>query len=317
MRLRPLEAVNLASLVLLSALTVAFSSRLPMPGALLERYGAMGAGLVVLAWLSRREEGLPPAARAVLNFYPIAFVPILYESLGPLIPAVNPSVRDDLLIAADRALFGTDPTVWLERFVRPGLTDFLFIAYLTYYFIAIAIGIVVWLRDRPAARRFIFTLTVSYFVSYAGYFAVPALGPRVALASRQTVALETTSVSRTIAATLDELEHTKFDVFPSGHTMIAVVALIVAWKRARGAFWILLPIATALIDLDGLLPVSLRRGRPRGRVARLRHGAARGPALRRVDSCGETLNRNSPTAACRTSDRSCSGARPRVERTRG
>lgn len=36
-------------------------------------------------------------------------------------------------------------------------------------------------------------------------------------------------------------------MFPSGHTMISVAVLIVAWKRARDVFWILLPIATGLI----------------------------------------------------------------------
>jgi membrane-associated phospholipid phosphatase len=195
----------------------------------------------------RREDRLPPALRFVVNFYPMAFIPILYESLGPLIPAARPAAKDAMLIAADRALLGVDPTVWLQRFLRPALTDLFFVSYLSYYFIAIALGIVIWRRSVPMARRFIFTLSLSYVLSYAGYFAVPALGPRVALAPRHTVPLETTAVSRAISSTLDELEHTKLDVFPSGHTMIAVVVLIVAWQRARDTFWWLLPVAICLV----------------------------------------------------------------------
>jgi membrane-associated phospholipid phosphatase len=84
-------------------------------------------------------------------------------------------------------------------------------------------------------------------VSYVGYFLVPALGPRFALASQQTLTLETTSLSRAISMTIDQLERTKFDVFPSGHTMIAAAVLLVAWKRARRAFWALLPVGTGLI----------------------------------------------------------------------
>ena len=246
-RLRPLEIVNLATLAVLSALTLWLDGRVPDPGDILIRYAAMGAGLAAVAVAARREDRLSPVARFLVNFYPIAFVPILYESLGPLISAARPVARDDLLIAADRALFGADATVWLQRFLRPALTDIFFIAYLTYYFIAIALGVVLWLQSRPVARRYIFTLTVSYLLSYAGYFLVPALGPRAALASRHSVPLETTAISRTVAATLDELEHTKFDVFPSGHTMIAVVVLIVAFQRARDAFWWLLPIAACLV----------------------------------------------------------------------
>lgn len=247
MRLRPLEGLNLLTLAVLSALTLALDGRVPDVGGILARYGLMAGGLLLVIVAVRREDRLPPALLFLVNFYPMAFVPILYESLGPLISAARPAAKDAMLIAADRAILGGDPTVWLQRFLRPALTDLFFVSYLSYYFIAIALGIVIWRRNAPMARRFIFTLSLSYVLSYAGYFAVPALGPRVALASRHTVPLERTEVSRVISSTLDELERTKFDVFPSGHTMIAVIVLIVAWQRARDAFWWLLPVAICLV----------------------------------------------------------------------
>ncbi len=247
MRLRPLEALNLVTLSALSALTLELAGRLKDPGGTLLRYGLMAAGLAAVAALARRQESLPAPLSLAADFYPIAFIPILYESLGPLIPAARGVARDELLIAADRAIFGLDPTVWLERLVRPWLTDFFYVSYVTYYFIAIALGFVLWSRDGATARRFIFTLTLCYFVSYAGYFLLPALGPRFALAAEQKVTLETTTVSRAISGTLNDLEHTQFDVFPSGHTMIAVAVLLVAFRRARDAFWFLLPVAACLV----------------------------------------------------------------------
>jgi len=246
-RLRPLETLNLATLSVLSGLTLWLSGRLQDPGAILLRSGLMAAGLAVVALLARRQESLPAPLSVAADFYPIAFIPVLYESLGPLIPAARGVARDELLTAADRALFGLDPTVWLERFVRPWLTDFFYISYVTYYFIAIVLGAVLWSRDRATARRFIFTLTVCYIVSYAGYFLLPALGPRFALAAAQKVALETTPISLAISGTLDALEHTRFDVFPSGHTMITAAVLLVAFRRARDVFWFLLPVALCLI----------------------------------------------------------------------
>jgi membrane-associated phospholipid phosphatase len=246
-RLRPLEALNLLTLALLSALTLWLDGRVPDAGAILTRYALMAGGVALVVAAVRREDRLPPVLQFVVNFYPMAFVPTLYESLGPLIPAARPVASDRMLIAADRALFGTDPTVYLQRFIRPFLTDLFFVSYLTYYFIAIALGVVFWTRDRAVARRFIFTLSLAYALSYAGYFVVPALGPRVALAASHTVPLETTAVSRAISATLDELEQTKFDVFPSGHTIIAVIVLIVAFERARDTFWWFFPVAICLV----------------------------------------------------------------------
>jgi membrane-associated phospholipid phosphatase len=76
---------------------------------------------------------------------------------------------------------------------------------------------------------------------------VPALGPRFALADRQTVALETSPLSRSIARTINALERTKLDVFPSGHTMVTAAVLLVALRRARRVFWALLPVASVLV----------------------------------------------------------------------
>ena len=247
MRLRPLEALNLLTLLLLSALTIWLDGRVTDSGGIRTRYALMAVGLLLVAVMARREGRLPSALQFVVNFYPMAFIPVLYESLGPLIPAARPVAKDSLLIAADRALFGTDPTVWLQRAIHPFLTDLFFIAYVAYYFIAIALGIVFWMRDRSVARRFIFTLSLAYVLSYAGYFAVPALGPRSAFAASHLVPLQTTAVSRAISTTLDELEHTKFDVFPSGHTRVAVIVMIVAYQRARDTFWWFFPVAVGLI----------------------------------------------------------------------
>ncbi|MEP7131673.1 MAG: hypothetical protein ABI914_00825, partial [Acidobacteriota bacterium] len=116
--LRPLEAINLLALAAVSLLTVLLYRRLADPGGLLRRYAIMAAGLGIVAALVRRERRLSVFVRFLLDFYPAAFIPVLYETLGVLIFAARGGGRDDLLIAADRALFGVDVTVWLERFVR-------------------------------------------------------------------------------------------------------------------------------------------------------------------------------------------------------
>lgn len=245
--IRPVEALNFLALLVLSALAALLGDHLPDPLGLHRRYGIMAAALLVVTLMSRRRDRLPRWVQFLLDFYPAAFLPVLYETLGPLIAAARGHARDAFLIAVDRALFGGDVTVRLQRFVRPWLTDLFYLSYTTYYFISLALGFVLWARSKRNLQRFIFSLTLCYFVSYAGYFAVPALGPRYAQASEYTVVLETTAISAAIERTLNELEHTKYDVFPSGHTMIAVAVLLVAWKRARDVFWILLPFATLLV----------------------------------------------------------------------
>jgi len=246
-RLRPTEAINAAAVAVLAALTIYLRQRLSDPAGLLWRYAALGAALGLVALLARRADRLSTPARLLVDFYPAAFLPIVFNTLEPLIRALRGGPRDEILIAADRAMFGVDVTVWLQRFVRPALSDALFVFYSTYYFLALILGFILWRRDHATARRYIFTLMICYYVSYAGYFLLPALGPRFAQAQEYTVSIVDTPVSRAISDTINRLEKTKFDVFPSGHTLISVAVLLVAWKRSRKTFWVLLPIATGLI----------------------------------------------------------------------
>ncbi len=247
MRIRPTEAIHFAALFLLTILTVIFWKNLEDPGGMLLAYGALALALVPMVYLSQRQDRLPAPVSLLLDFYPAAFVPIVFNTLSPLITATRGGARDDLLIAADRAIFGVDVTVWMEQFSRPWLNDLLYTFYATYYFIALIPGLILWFRDRATARRFVFTLMLIYYVSYAGYFTIPALGPRFAQADLYTKSLTESPISRVINDTINHLEKTKLDVFPSGHTMISMAVLIVMWKRARDVFWWLLPIASLLI----------------------------------------------------------------------
>jgi membrane-associated phospholipid phosphatase len=246
-RVRPTEAINFGALAVLTVMTLLLRDRLAAPGLMLLRYAALAAVLLLVVRVVRREDRLPSWLQLLTDFYPAALVPILFNTLEPLILAVRGGTRDDLLIAADRRIFGVDVTVWLQRFVHPLLNDAFFLFYSTYYFLSLTLALVLWLKDRPAMRRYVFTLMVCYYVSYAGYFTIPALGPRFAQADRYTVSLTTTPVSRAISDTINQLEKTKCDVFPSGHTMISVAVLLVAWKRSRRTFWCLLPVATGLV----------------------------------------------------------------------
>lgn len=246
---RPLELLNLAVVVILAVLALAAGllGRLPQWPEVLLRDALLALFVLIMAWLAQREEKLPLGLKLAVNFYPMALIPLIYESLGTLIPAIHPVERDAWLIAADRALFHVDPTVWLEKLIWPPATDLFYLAYCTYYFFPIIVGILLWRHNKALCRKFIFGLSLAFFVSYTGYFIIPARGPRVALASVQTVAVDNTPLAHAISTTLDKFEHTRDDAFPSGHTMITVFCLLVAYFHEKKLFRIWLPIAVLLV----------------------------------------------------------------------
>jgi membrane-associated phospholipid phosphatase len=248
-RIRPLEILNLTvcGVLLALALVTGLAGRLPGWPALAAQYAVMLAGVLLVVRVTRRGMGsLHPAAAVVIDLYPALLVPLVFDSLGPLIPAVNPAAnpgRDDWLVAADRFLFGTDPTVWLERFVRPWLTDVMYVAYCLYFVVPFVVAGYIWRRRTVGdLRRYIFIVVVSFFLSYVGYFLVPAKGPRVALAEAHSVPLQVTPISKTVANGMNFVERNKNDVFPSGHVMLTAVCLLLALQLNRRLFLLLLPI---------------------------------------------------------------------------
>src|SRR5512140_1771279 len=205
----------------------------------------------VAALLRGRNPNPSKPLRILLDYYVIACIVVIFDGLGPLIRAVNPVDKDPHLIAFDRWLTGTDPTVFLARYATPLLSDVLTFFYALYYFHPIVLGTLVLLDDRtrPAAERdfsrYAFTMVFVFFVSYVGYFLVPAVGPRFTVTHPGP--LPRGAVSQTIDATLDWLESNKRDCFPSGHTMVVVAVLLEAARRSRKTFWCFLPFALGLV----------------------------------------------------------------------
>ena len=85
-------------------------------------------------------------------------------------------------------------------------------------------------------------------MSYLGYYALPALGPGY---FPETIpapeCVNTPGVTRSVALTLFSLEGRMHDIFPSGHT---IIALLVLWqgRRHRVRGWpLLIPLVAGLV----------------------------------------------------------------------
>jgi membrane-associated phospholipid phosphatase len=229
-------------------LTMAFASLLVVAGLL--RWSAVSprwtlamialAGLLPLgaAALRARWPDPPLPVRFVCDFHILASILLIFENLGPLVRAVSPVDRDSWLLAADRALTGTDPTRALGAISTPVLSDILTVFYALFFFHPLVLATLVWMDDRkalgragPDFHRIAFLLVLTFYVSYAGYFLVPAMGPRYTVVHEGP--LPRGPVSAAIDGTLDRLETNKRDVFPSGHTMVTFAVVLLAARRSR------------------------------------------------------------------------------------
>jgi membrane-associated phospholipid phosphatase len=73
-------------------------------------------------------------------------------------------------------------------------------------------------------RYYAFLIALGFLVSYAGYFLVPARGPRFLLHHLQSYDLHGMLLFNWLSTTLDRIESAHYDCFPSGHTEMTILA---------------------------------------------------------------------------------------------
>jgi membrane-associated phospholipid phosphatase len=256
--LHPADKAVIAYLVIVAALIAAYSFRVPAWPQLMAGHALIIAVVLLLAkWeqaASRRAAAGPGRAaalsRLIHGWYPVALITTTFKELTYLIPLIHPRDFDAELAAIDYRLFGAHPTVWLERLMLPAATEALQVVYATYYFLPIILGAVLWRKHWSERYKFwVFVVVLGFYVSYFGYIAVPATGPRYlpAVKEAQSLPLAGVWLFAPLREALDRMEGITRDCFPSGHTELTLLVLYYARRFHRRTFWLLLPVGSALI----------------------------------------------------------------------
>lgn len=255
----PADKVAIAYLAIIAFLILLFNARVPWWGSLFAGHATL-IGLIVLIARSlpvSPSPGVPFSRPSRLAFtylirgwYPVALIPLTYKELSYLIPLIHPRDYDAALAAIDHRFLGVHPTVWLERFTWPPLTEVLQLTYSTYYFLPLVLGVVLWRKGWfDKFYYWVYIVVLGFYLSYLGYIAVPAIGPRFlpSIAEAQTIPLSGVWLFQPVREMLDRAEGITRDCFPSGHTELTLLVLIYAREFHKKVFWGLLPLGTGVI----------------------------------------------------------------------
>ncbi|MGE5402506.1 MAG: phosphatase PAP2 family protein [Ignavibacteriales bacterium] len=194
-------------------------------------------------------------------WYLAPLILLTFKELYVMIKPIRVNDYDYLLIGADRFLFGTDPTRELLKIANPVLTEILQIAYGTFYVLPIILGIDLVMKKRLTALDFsLFSVVYGFFLSYLGYFLLPAIGPRFTLhdfssIDKELPGLFLTKFLREIVnmgesiptGTPNPAAIVQRDVFPSGHTQMTLITMYLSVKLKAKSRYFLLPTGTLLI----------------------------------------------------------------------
>jgi membrane-associated phospholipid phosphatase len=211
----------------LAALALVAAAAQPRPAPALLLFGVLALFVVAAARLGPATR----QGRVVHAFGPLAVVVGIYESVGFLAGAVNPTRWDATFAALDGRLFGPLVPAWRGVLGRPPwLCDLLSACYFSYYLVPLAMAVALYLDGRHREhRRFVFAVVATLLATYAGYFLCPTSGPRVPAADAQAV-LGGGLLASALRVFIARFELNALDAFPSGHTSLSVVFLALGWK---------------------------------------------------------------------------------------
>ena len=195
------------------------------------------------------------------RFYSYAFVLFVFKEIYLMVRPIHPVDYDGLFISIDHWLFGVNPTQWAAQFAHPILTEIFQIAYFSYYILFLMLGIELYRRSTiDEFDQAAFLVVYGFYLSYLGYFLLPAVGPRFTLHNFYTLDQELPGLfftapmrnfinaGESISSTLPNVvQFVQRDVFPSGHTQLSLIVVYLGHHYRLKTRWIMTVLAGLLI----------------------------------------------------------------------
>jgi membrane-associated phospholipid phosphatase len=210
---------------------------------LLGLFASLALFMMVSVFLATRR----PVWRVVHDFSSVVLLIVIFNAIGPLIEGTSAVRWDTTFAALDERWFGILPELWRTVGDRPAwLTDLNYLAYFAYYLVPLVLGIILYLHDPAQFRTLVFTVVLTFYLSYIGYFIFPTIGPRPPLAA-EPILIGGGTISHAIRAFINFAERNRTNAFPSAHTAVTLVCLYFASHMSRRVFAIYIAATTGII----------------------------------------------------------------------
>lgn len=209
----------------------------------------------------RAKETRSRLIRYIRDWYPVPMIFYVFKETYLMVHPIHPQDYDWLLINVDRWMFGGDPTRWLSMFAHPLVTEILQISYASYYLILLSVFFELSFEKRHT-EYFLgsFLVIYAFYLSYIGYFLLPAVGPRFTLHDFHSLdeslpGIWLTSPLRDFVNAGESIprnasnaiDYAQRDAFPSGHTQLTLTILYIAFTNHLKSRWVLLVAGSLLI----------------------------------------------------------------------
>lgn len=224
--------------------------------------------IILLIYFANRTES------KILKFlrwwYPVLLFTFNYKEINAFTHILVNEWKDVSILNFEKIIFGGHPTLWLERFATPMLTEVMKLDYFSYYLMMpVGAAVLYFSGKKKAYIRYISTICFAFYISYIGFIVYPVRGPRYTLydkytkdysvnikefygpfveddvASKNTMALKGYAITN-LQDYIMRYGSLHGGCMPSSHIAVAFVCMIMMWFYKRKMFYVYLPLVSVL-----------------------------------------------------------------------
>jgi membrane-associated phospholipid phosphatase len=240
------DAVILGGLGFLLLLAAVFNGRVDRPLAFIGANLLLMLLYILTLVILRRLR--PKLLRFLLRTGSVQFMYLQLFLAGRNLQLLFFAWNDDRVLAWEKAVFGLQPLVWIQKFYTPPLTEWMFFVYVVYIVIYPILGAVIFFRRGEEANEdYLFQLGLINLVCGLGFILFPVAGP---MRLEKVRALLTEPLRGGAFAAMAEYIRTHVHgaggTIPSPHCAVATVMWFMSLKYTRRGFWLLAPVILSL-----------------------------------------------------------------------
>ena len=151
-----------------------------------------------------------------------------------------------MVVDLEAAILGVQPTVWIQRFITPWLTEWMMFCYVFYVPVYPILSLLIYRRRGEEQNEdYLFSIGLAIVLCTLGFMMFPVAGPMRHIGELHTVPLEGyvfTAAGELIRGRI----HTPGGTIPSIHCAAATIMWWSAFRYARPAFFVLAPVILSL-----------------------------------------------------------------------
>lgn len=245
--LKRLRLVDITIIIYLSAVSILllfFHQGVEnWPFFVLANFAFIGALLFYIRLADRKSSKILTFFRDCYPFFIFTFV---FKEIALVINMLFPFWLESHLINWDLIIFGTYPTVWMQQFYRPWLTELMAFSYWSYYILFLFSGFTLYFqKDRSLYFSFVFRLSFTLLTCYFLYLFLVARGPHETLASLH-LEREYVFIFDKLVKSIQDAASISGAAFPSSHVAAVWIVLIYMFRFKKWLGLTLLPLILVL-----------------------------------------------------------------------